>query len=63
MAKLELELEMSISHIEINAVIQPKIKGRSNYQQSSFWIFNLSKEQFEEMIELYNEKHKENENT
>ena len=59
MAKLDVELELNVSRIEITAVISHIIRGDDDYGETKVCLGTLKLEELKEMIELYNEKQNE----
>ena len=53
MAKLDLNIKAELSHIQLHAVVKTQIGDGDNIELNTFWLENLTVEQFEKMIELY----------
>lgn len=60
MSKLDVELELNVSRIEITAVISHLIRGDDDYRETKVCLGTLTLEELKEMIELYEKKHNEN---
>lgn len=53
MVKLDLNIKAEISHIQLHAVVRTQIGDGDKIELNTFWLENLTVEQFEKMIELY----------
>lgn len=53
MAKLELEIKSELSHIELYLVVKTSFGDNRATEFTKQWLENITVEQFEKMIELY----------
>lgn len=53
MAKLDLNIKAELSHIQLHAVVKTEVGESDKIEFNTFWLENLTVEQFEKMIELY----------
>jgi|GEM_PF-4421759 len=53
MARLELEIKSELSHIELHVVVKTSFGNNRATEFTKQWLENITIEQFEKMIELY----------
>lgn len=53
MAKLELDIKSDISHIELHLVVKTSFGVNRPTEFTTQWLQNITVEQFEKMVELY----------
>lgn len=53
MAKLELDIKSDISHIELHLVVKTSFGINRPTEFTTQWLENITIEQFEKMVELY----------
>lgn len=53
MAKLELDIKSEISHIELHLVVRTSFGINRPTEFTNQWLENITVEQFEKMVELY----------
>lgn len=54
MAELEIEIKSELSHIEINAVVETLVNGKTTVIRR--WLNNITIEDFQRALEILNEK-------